>query len=251
MPSESTPLLSQVNQAIAGFWTQQNIERARTVATDRVAAVRTSLETGYFSLRLLILLGGVALILLASFGIVSHLITFNFTDALLEVYTLALGCIILILESRQLSLPPAYMKKLLKYALFLKFIWGRGLLYSFAGTLQAVQGSILDAIVGVYVMTLGIVFIVLGYCTAQELANIGRRSFPTSMLRRKFHAANTDRSGKIDFEQFSNLLDDLEILLSRREKEIAFLYLDTADEGTITFDQFHAWFQRNDAAPIL
>ena len=251
MTAESTPLLSQVNQAMAGLMTKKNVEHAQAVATERAAAVRASFETGDFSLRLLVLLGGAGVIISSAIGFISHAIFLNFTGTLVELYTFAFGCIIMVLESRQLSLPQVYMEKVLKYALFLKFIWGRGVLYSLAGTLQATQGSLMDLIVGLYVMAVGLVFIVLGYITAQKLASVGRRSFPTSTLRNKFRAADTDRSGKLDLVQFSALLDDLDIPLSRREKEIAFLYLDTADCGTLTFDEFNAWFNREDAAPIL
>jgi len=190
-------------------------------------------------------------ILSAVFGLLRNLIFFNFPGSLLELYTLLLGCIIMVLESRQLSLPPTYLQKVLKYALFLKYIWGRGLLYSFAGTLQATQGLLIDTIVGVYLMSVGITFIVLGYVTAQKLASVGRRHFPTSVLRSKFNAADTNHSGKIDLEQFSALVDDFEFPLSHREKEVAFLYLDTSDHGSLTFEEFQAWFQKVDAASIL
>ena len=257
MPTaESTPLLSQVNQAMAGFMTKQNVEAASAVVSDRAAAVRSSIETGDFSLRLLVLLGGTGVIITSVFGLISSVFFFEFTAALVELFTLAFGCVILILESRQLSLPPVYMENVLKYALFLKFIWGRGVLYTLAGALQSnqgvYQGSMMDIIVGMYLLFIGLLFIVLGYMTAQKLANVGRRSFTTSTLRSKFRAANTDRSGKLDLEQFSTLVDDLDIPLSKREKEIAFLYLDTADCGTLSFDEFNAWFHgRQDAAPIL
>ena len=251
MSSESSPLISQVNQTVSGWFTSQNVQRAQAVAHDRVAVLRSSIETGHFSLRLLVLLGGVGVILTAVFGFISKVIFFNFSGALLELYTLLLGCVIMVLESRQLSLPPAYLQKVLKYALFLKYIWGRGLLYSFAGTLQATQGSLMNTIVGVYLMVIGITFIGLGYMTAQKLASMGRRDFSKSVLRSKFNAADTNHSGKIDLEQFSSLVDDFEFPLSPREKEVAFLYLDTSDHGTLTFEEFEAWFHKEDAAPIL
>ena len=252
MPGESTPLIiSQVNQTVSGWFSAQNVQRARTVANDRAAVLRTSFETGDFSLRLLVLMGGLGVILSAVLGLITDLVFFNFTGALLELYTLLLGCVIMVLESRQLSLPPAYLEKVLKYALFLKFIWGRGLLYSFAGTLQATQGSLMHTIVGAYLMVVGIVFIVLGYMTAQKLASVGRRDFSKSVLRSKFSAADTNHSGNIDLAQFSALVDDFEFPLSRREKEVAFLYLDTSDHGTLTFEEFQAWFHKEDAAQIL
>lgn len=220
------------------------------MATARAADVRTSFATGDFSLRLLVLIGGIGLIVSAFIGLFVDVFYLDFTNVLLEVYTLALGGIIMILESQQIALPPAYLEKLLKYALFLKFIWGRGLLYAFAGTLQAAQGSLMDRIVGVYVMILGMVFIILGYRTSQKLASVGRRSFTSATLKSKFNAVDTDKKGSINLEQFSKLLDSLEIPLDKREKEIAFLYLD-GGEGTMSFDEFQAWFVQDNTAPIM
>ena len=251
MPAETTPLLSHVNQAVAGLWTRRTAERVQTVASERAADVRASVMRGHFSLRLLVLLGGVALIILALFGFFWHILLLNFTAALMELFTLALGGVILVLESRQLSLPSEYMEKLLKYALFLKFIWGRGLLYCFAGALQAMQGSTADLVIGLYIMLLGLVFIALGYITAQKLALIGRRSFNSLTIKRKFQEANTDRTGQLTLEQFGVLLDSMDIPLNNREKEIAFLYLDTTDRGTLTVDEFQAWFQEDTTTAIL
>lgn len=135
-----------------------------------------------------------------------------------------------------------YLEKLLKYVLFFKFIWGRGCLYALAGTLQMTQGSLMDLIMGSYMFVVGVRFVLLGYLTAQKVAAVGRRTFSTSELRTKFRLANSDnKSGKLNLEHS----------LSKREKEIAFLYLDTGDVGTLSFDEFQAWFQRNDTVPIL
>jgi hypothetical protein len=250
--TEATPLTQQVTSAVSSFWTSEHTLQARSVAAARATDLRTSFETGHFSLRLLALVGGVALVVSAVWGLVTHLLTFHLTNLLLQVYTLVLAGLILVLESRQLSLPPPLLERLLKYALFLKFIWGRGLLYVVAGSLQTATAETASLfsfhmIVGLYLTLLGLVFIVLGYQTAQKLSAAGQRSINNLALQRHFRAADVDHSGQLTADQFVDLCARLELEppLNRRETEICFLYLDTQDKGTLSLTDVAAWFDRD------
>jgi hypothetical protein len=66
-----------------------------------------------------------------------HSITslFSCSGALVEIYTLALAAIIVLLESQQKVefITKEHLDLLHKYALFLKYVWGRGCLYLVAG----------------------------------------------------------------------------------------------------------------------
>ena len=248
MPEESTPLMEKVN----GLIQHKNVQKAKTAATEKAKQVHTSFETGSFSLRLLVQLGALGLIALAFKGLLENLSHFRLARTVLEIFTLALGYVIMTLESKLLGLPQEWTQHLLKYAPFLKFVWGRGLLYIFTGTLQAVQSSILDVIAGLYLMAVGLIFIILGYMTAQKLRAVSRRSVDGDSLRSKFDAADKGKSGMLDLDQFSALVDNFDFGLSRREKEIAFMHLDTTDRGALNFEEFKAWFVKvDDVAPIL
>jgi hypothetical protein len=249
--TEATPL-TQVTSAVSSLWTHERTLQARSVAAARATDLRTSFETGHFSLRLLALVGGVALAGSAVWGLVTHLLTFHVTNLLLQVYTLALAALILVLESRQLSLPEPWLSKVVKYALFLKFIWGRGLLYVVAGSLHTATAETVSifsfhTLVGLYLTLLGLVFIVLGYRTAQKLAAAGQRSINNLALQRHFRAADVDHSGQLTAAQFADLCARLELepTLSPRETEICFLYLDTEDRGTLSMADVAAWFDRD------
>ena len=248
MPEESTPLVAKVK----GLVHHEKVQRAQEVAAEKAKAVHASFERGSFSLLLLVQLGALGLISLALKGLLHNISLFLFAKAIMEVFTLALGYIIMALESRLLMLPQVWTKTLLKYAPFLKFIWGRGILYFFSGTLQMVQGSFLDIIIGLYLMAVGVIFATLGYMTAKKLKTVSRRKVDMDSLRSKFDVADTEKSGLLDLGQFSALVDDLDFGLSRREKEIAFLRLDIEDRGSISFEEFKSWFDKVDeVAPIL
>ena len=248
MAKETTPLMDKVN----GLIHHENVQRAQDAAAEKAKEVHTTFEEGSFSLRLLVQIGAVGLIVLAFEGLFANIKHFRLAKALMELFTLVLAYIIMTLESRLLALPKEWTQQLLKHAPFLKFVWGRGLLYFFAGTLQATQGAILDVVVGLYMMAVGAIFIILGYMTAQKLKSIGKRSISADSLKSKFDAVDKEKKGEIDLDQFSTLVDDFDFKLSRREKEIAFISLDKSDRGTLSFDEFKAWFQNvEEVAPIL
>lgn len=114
MPEESTPLVDKVN----GLIQHENVQRAQNIATEKAKAVHKSFETGNFSLRLLVQLGSIAIIVLAFEGLYENFIHFRIAKALMEVFALALGYVILTLESsrRLFLLPDEYTTKLLTYA---------------------------------------------------------------------------------------------------------------------------------------
>jgi hypothetical protein len=73
---------------------------------------------------------------------------FFYTAALVEIYTLALAAIIVVLESQQKVefIKKEHLDLLHKYALFLKYVWGRGCLYLVAGTISDGMIMIVDSL---------------------------------------------------------------------------------------------------------
>ena len=109
----------------SNLFTADSLENASDIARNKIRELRHSVKTGDWSLRLLALIGGVALIFTAVLEFVSKILNFNVLGALIEVYIIFLGVIILVLEGSQISLPKKFLHMLHKYALFLKFIWGK------------------------------------------------------------------------------------------------------------------------------
>lgn len=107
------------------------------MAQDKMGELRSMASEGYLPFRVLAQIGGLAMIVLSIMGFVTAIIYLNFLDALVEVYTFLLGLVVIILETK--AFPTSFEQRLNKYALFLRFVWGRGCLYFVAGSLQATQ----------------------------------------------------------------------------------------------------------------
>lgn len=61
-------------------------------------------------------------------------------------------------------------------------------------------------------------------------------------LREAFDYNDRDADGRIQLDEFSAMLDELEADMTRQEVEIGFKDIDTNDDGLIDFAEFVAWW---------
>lgn len=115
----------------------ETASRAGKMASDKLNELRAMANEGYLPLRFLAQIGGLAMIVLSILGFITAILHLKVLDALVEVYTFLLGILVIILETK--AFPKRVEQSLNKYALFLRFVWGRGCLYFVAGSLQATQ----------------------------------------------------------------------------------------------------------------
>jgi len=227
---------------------KENLEQMSKVACERFDEISASLAKGDMSIRVMAVIGGIALAFFAAAGIFSKVIFLNWNAAVMEIYTLILAIVMVLLETPGIKIPDKYRQTLYKYCLFLKYIWGRGIVYFIAGNLQFAQGGIISFIVGAYVMFVGVIFIIVGRSAAKKLSTLKHDLFSDSTLRAKFTKADTKGEGQITLEQFGTLCDDLDLDLTKREKEGIFFHLDASDDNVLTFEEFQGWWKDYDAS---
>ena len=61
-------------------------------------------------------------------------------------------------------------------------------------------------------------------------------------LRARFDRADANRDGRIDFQEFSALLDELGLGYEEAQVRSAFTSLDTDSNGQIDFKEFADWW---------
>ncbi|KAF4757675.1 hypothetical protein FOZ63_023495 [Perkinsus olseni] len=91
-------------------------------------------------------------------------------------YQFLFGVITCILEANPELLRERvhWQEKIYEHAKFLTLLWGRGLFYLFQGSLALVQFTLLYAIVGVYMVVMGVLCIAMWKGCAGVLASLGR-----------------------------------------------------------------------------
>ena len=241
--SETTPLnATAMMQSVNNMFTGKNMSVISSVAQEKWIEVRNSVEDGQVSIRLMALLSATALILSSALGLLGAIFSFNISETIIEIYSVALGVIMILLESKQLNLPQKYLDRLYHYALFLKYVWGRGILYLITGSLHLLlQGSILDYIVGGLIVLVGVVYIIVGKMATKKLKDLRKSLHSDSQLKNKFMAVDTTNKG-LTLDQFKILSDQLGLDLNHREAEVIFIHLDKSADGLLTYQEFQGWW---------
>ena len=128
--------------------TSENFEAAGRYTKEKAIELKTQAQEGDRSLRFLALVGGVGSIVVGLFELISRISTLQLVDAIIDVYIIFLGSVVVVLEGKDIFLSKRLIQNLNKYALFLKFLWGRGSLYFICGTLQLTQIDLLNLLAG-------------------------------------------------------------------------------------------------------
>ncbi len=137
-----------ITQLAKAAFTSENIEAAGRYTKEKALELKHQAQEGDRSLRYLGLIGGIACTLVGVYELASRVMRLQLVGAVIDVYIIMLGSIIVILEGKDMFLSQRLVQNLNKYALFLKFLWGRGCLYFICGTLQLTQIDLFNLIAG-------------------------------------------------------------------------------------------------------
>lgn len=223
--------------------TLNKVAAAKDFAKDRMAEFKDNLNEGSWSLRMLALLGAVAMIVVSALGVTGDLLGLNGVSAIFGIYSFILGILIIILEyGKQLHCVSKLENNIYQNARFLKFVWGRGYLIFFAGTLELAQNDFVNTIVGIYVCCVGILFIAIGHSAAKKLAEARRNKFSREDIQKMFNKADLDSIGSLSTDQFADLTKQLGLDLTRREVESTFEQLGEGKNGRVTFENILMWW---------
>lgn len=226
----------------------QNAAEAKMFAKDTALEVQKHMREGDWSLRLLALLGGLAMMAVAILGFVGDILTLNWFAALFEVYVFVLGVIIVVLESGQrFSMFARVESGLYKNALFLKYIWGRGIIYFVAGSIQISLRDLVNVVIGLYVCGIAILYIVVGRRAANKLKTLRMSACTPQQVQESFAKADEEGQGSLTLAQFQELVGFLGLDLNRRETEAAFMQIDRSQTGRLTYESIQMWW--SDDAP--
>jgi len=238
-------MADNVSQFAKTTFTSENIEAAGRFTKEKVIALKTQAQEGDRSLRFLALIGGIGCIIVALFELTSRIMRLQLVGAIIDLYIIIIGSIVVILEGKDIFLSKILVQNLNKYASFLKFLWGRGSLYFVCGTLQLTQIDLFNLVAGGYMCAVGTLYIVVGNNTAKKLKAIRKSLYSENSLRSKFQIANVEGDDGLNLKQFRFLCEDLGLDLNRRETEAVFGNIqNTGDEANdkLSYQEFKSWW---------
>jgi hypothetical protein len=163
------------------------------------------------------------------------------------VCVIILGLFIAVLDGRFLATNPlstrAHLRNILtrNFNMF-RFVWGRGLLYIIAGVLNIAQMWLITMISGAYMVTVGLISIIVGVHASRKFAALRNSLADESFLLLVFSNYDSDGDGYLAPNQFALLLADLGMELDDRYTLKAFNVIDTDSDRRISFDEFNHWW---------
>jgi EF-hand domain pair len=124
----------------------------------------------------------------------------------------------------------------------LRFVWGRGLLYITAGTINVAQTWLITMASGAVMIVLGILAIFVGVHATRKFAILRNSLADESFLLLVFSYYDSDNDGYLEAHQFTNLLSYLGMELDDRYALKAFNAVDRNGDRRISFDDFNLWW---------
>jgi len=225
-------MLTAENAAIAGDYLREKAGELASLATE-----------GDRKIRNLAIAVGWAMVITSVAGMIGKIMRLNFFGALISFYTTILGFVVLTLESKMMPVPNSWVLKLHHYALFLKYVWGRGYTYFIAGSLQASEWNLADTLVGFLMMIIGFMYITTGRNTAAKLLQLRIKLYSQDVLMQKFYQFDSGGDGTLDRDALRCFMESLGLRLDDDELETAFGVITSGDSNAITFDEFYSWWE--------
>lgn len=226
-PNASTPLMSGINAETATAAASSGLSFLNA-AGSKILKAR---DEGPLTFRMLGLIGGLAMMVSNGFSVLSRFFSFNFTGALIALYCVCFGALIVVLEGPMILPAVPYKDRIQSgirvYAKFLDFTWGRGALYFFVGSLQVSNVNMLDWVVGGFMIFVGVTAVGVGIATAQDMRLLKASMADEAKLKEKFAAHDTDGSGKLDVKELTAFVQDAGVHMNRNEIAATFLALGT------------------------
>lgn len=202
---------------------------------------------GSLNFRLLAFAGGLAVIFTSIESLDLCITTKDWLRLFIYLYLLAFGCVICILEAQFLiyfTVVQTARQKIIDFIPALKYLWGRGLFYSISGIMQLSELSPANILSGLFLFSVGILFIVIGWRTKKRLSKFKKCLKDPKCLKKYFKKYDRDGDNVLDKDEFGALIVELTAEeMDEDELEGAFAVMDTQGKGFVTLDELTAWWQ--------
>ena len=205
-------------------------------------------EEGTFFLRIPAFLGALASVVVSGAALCLDLPnSMEIQSIVLYVCALLMSLLVLILDGRFLSSHPMNIRSHLRNLMtrnfsFLRFLWGRGFLYTTIGILLLGKLWRPATFVGGFMTFIGVMAVSVGYNASRKFASLRNSLADESFLLLVFSAHDTDRDGFIDGREFSQLIIELGVELDDRYTMQAFSCVDSDEDRLVSFEDFRRWW---------
>jgi hypothetical protein len=206
-------------------------------------------EEGPTIIRVPALLIALACIVTTIWPLVTMPAYWNVPNLIGSFHTCVLCILIIILEGRVLMYNRSPMNTrarvrgiATRYLNVTRLVWGRGLLYIFAGSMNLTIDFEFVIYTGLPLCVLGLITIATGAHASYNLDRMKSSLTDESYLWGRFDANDGDNDGQIDINNFAELLWDLGLEFDDVYTYKAFQQINKDGDGKVSFDEFKNWW---------
>jgi len=185
--------------------------------------------------------GGFAMAITGLADLILAFQPFSFPGILVSTYSIVFGVIIAGLEGAKLDFPQNFETTVRFHFRVLDRTFGRGLMYAFAGSLLFVQPSVLNVVVGLYMVFVGFIAFRVAKRATERLNEIHTGVQTEDELRAKFDEHKTTE-GTLRKPEFAAFCVDLGVLVTYQELVDCFTTMDKNDDEEVTFEEISGWW---------
>ena len=164
-------------------------------------------------------------------------------------HTCVLCSLIVVLEGRVLCFNRSPMNGRAKargvttrYLNITRLVWGRGLLYIFAGTMNLTIDWMYVLYTAIPLIILGIMAILSGAHASYNLDKMKASLTDEAYLWGRFDSNDGDNDGLVDLSGFADLLWDVGLEFDDVYTYKAFQQIDKDSDGKVSFEEFKRWW---------
>jgi len=146
-------------------------------------------------------------------GALSSLFGLALFSLLMNVYIVVFGAICVLLEYQDRSLTKKYLRTVEKEMHFLFLPMGRGIFYTFCGTLLIVKGGLFSALSGICILLIGCVLFYSNRQAAASLAELRAGQFDDQKIQQLFSSYDKSGDGSLAPAEYVDMLHTIRDLL--------------------------------------
>jgi len=204
-------------------------------------------EEGSAFIRVPAFIGAIGLMTTSVVALVLYPEAWTTHSIVMSVCVIIMALFIAILDGRFLSSNPLSARAHLRNVLtrnfnIFRYVWGRSILYIFAGVLNVAQLWLITICSGAFMIFVGIVGLTVGIHASRKFAALRSSLADESFLLLAFSNFDGDGDGYLAPHEFAQLLADLGMELDDRYTLKAFNVIDSDNDRRISFDEFNHWW---------
>jgi hypothetical protein len=205
-------------------------------------------EEGSAIIRIPAILCAIAVIVSTLTPIVTIPDYWNITVLISAFHTCFACFFIIILEVRVLGIrnPENHRARIrmliTRYVALLKLLWGRGLLYIYAGSMNLTVDYEYVLYTGITMIVLGLLALGAGLHASMNLDHLKSSLTDESYLWDKFKRCDSKQDGYLDMDGFAELLWSLGLEFDDMYTHRAFHQIDRDSDKKVSFDDFRHWW---------